>query len=64
MLGWEGVEGQQVRLGVLQQPGDPGGVGTELVDDLAESLARFGGRGGGEDAAIAPDTSGCWARAT
>ena len=40
MLGRELVEGQQVSLGVLQQPGDLGRVRAELVDDLAQPLAR------------------------
>jgi hypothetical protein len=64
VLGREPVEGQQIGLGVLQQPGDLGCVRAQLLGDLAESLTGFGGRGGGEDAADGADTSGCWARAT
>ena len=64
MLGWEPVERQQVSLGVLQQPGNLGGMRAELVDDLAQPLARLGGRPAVKIPRIAPDTSGCWARAT
>jgi hypothetical protein len=57
VLGWEPVEGQQVSLGVLEQPGDLGGVGTELVDNpTARAAVKM--------PQIVPDTSGCWARAT
>jgi hypothetical protein len=48
VLGREGVEGQQIGLGVLQQHRDLGGVHAQLVDDLAEPLTGLGGRGGGE----------------
>jgi hypothetical protein len=57
VLGREPVEGRQVRLGVLQQPSDLGGVGTELVDNpTAKAAVKM--------PQIVPDTSGCWARAT
>ena len=51
MLGREGVEGQQLGLGVLQQAGDLGGMGAQLLDDLVETAAGLGGGGGGEDPA-------------
>ena len=51
MLGREPVEGQQVGLGVLHQRRDLGGVGAELVGDLAQPLVGLGAGGGGEDAA-------------
>jgi hypothetical protein len=44
VLGREGVECQQVSLGVLYQPGDVGPMWAQLVDDLAQPLCGFGGR--------------------
>jgi len=51
VLGGEGVEGQQVGLGVLQQPCDLGNVRCQLDDDLAEPGAGLGVAAGGEDPA-------------
>ena len=51
MLGREPVEGQQVSLGVGQQPGDLGSMCSQLVGDLTEPLTGLGGRGGREDPA-------------
>ncbi len=64
MLDGKRVKGQQVRFGVFEQPGDLRRGPGELVDDLGEALAGLGAVGGGEDLAIAPETSGCWALAT
>jgi hypothetical protein len=51
VLGREGIERQQIGFGVLQQRGDLGRVGAELVDDLGQPPSGLVGRGGGEDPA-------------
>jgi hypothetical protein len=51
VLGWEPVEGQQVGLGVGQQPGDLGSMRSQLVDDLTKPSPRLGGGGSNEDLA-------------
>jgi hypothetical protein len=51
MLGREGVEGQQLRLGLLEQPGDLGRRPCEPVDDLTEPFMGLGQAGGLEDPA-------------
>ena len=51
MLGWEPVAGQQVGLGVRQQPGDLGSMRSQLVDDLTKPSPRLGGGGSNEDLA-------------
>jgi hypothetical protein len=61
VLGREGVEGQQVGFGVLQQGGDLGGVGCQLLDHLTQPLAGLGGGGGGEGAADRAGDQGCCA---
>lgn len=51
VLGGERVEGQQVGLGVFEQPRDLRGDAGELAGNVREPLARLLAAGGGEDAA-------------
>jgi hypothetical protein len=51
MGGREAVEGQQVSLGILQQPGDLGRMRAQLLDHLGQPDAGLASRGGGEDPA-------------
>jgi hypothetical protein len=56
VISWERVEGEQVRLGVLEQRGDLAQRPFEMRDGFGEPVARLGQRGGVEDAASSP----CW----
>jgi hypothetical protein len=51
VLAREGVEAEQVALGIEQQLGDLRRDRLQALDDLSEPLARLLARGGGEDAA-------------
>jgi hypothetical protein len=51
VLGREPVEGQQLGLGVLQQPADLGRVRAELLGDLSKPLTRLDGRASNKDLA-------------
>jgi hypothetical protein len=64
VLSREGVEGQQLGLGVLQQPGHLGACHRSWSTTWASRSRASAAVVAVKIPRMAPDTSGCWVRAT